>query len=112
VVPYLAVSTTDDAAGGLDLFGDSGPPPLVLVGTSYSANPNWSFVEALKLSLSQDVINYAREGQGPVAPMKILLQKMDRAAPPPVVIWEFPVRYLSDPALLDAVVETEGVGDA
>lgn len=111
VVPYLAMA--EEATGGsLDLFGDSGPAPLVLVGTSYSANPNWSFVEALKLALSQDVINYAREGQGPVAPMDLFLGQMDPTAPPPVVIWEFPVRYLTDPTLLETVTEPEAVGDA
>lgn len=111
VVPYVA-QPEEALDASLDLFGDGGPTPLVLVGTSYSANPNWSFVEALKLALAHDVINYAREGQGPVAPMDLFLDQMDPAAPPPVVIWEFPVRYLSDPKLLDAVNEAEVVGDA
>lgn len=112
VTPYLAQPAADDlSGGGLDLFGNSGPVPLVLVGTSYSANENWSFVEALKLSLEHDVLNYAREGMGPVAPMDLFLDQIDRDAPPPVVIWEFPVRYLTDPTLLDGVVETEGAGD-
>ncbi len=112
VTPYLAMPEAEDpSGGGLDLFGNSGPVPLVLVGTSYSANENWSFVEALKLSLGHDVINHAREGLGPVVPMNMFLEQVDQEAPPPFVIWEFPVRYLSDPALLDEVIETEGTGD-
>jgi alginate O-acetyltransferase complex protein AlgJ len=76
---------------------------MVLVGTSYSANPNWSFVEALKLALSQDILNYAVEGQGPIAPMQTYLQQLDPVDAPPVVIWEFPIRYLSDPDLLSPI---------
>ena len=35
-----------------------------LVGTSYSANPNWNFVGALKEALHSDVVNYAEDGHG------------------------------------------------
>ncbi|MEM6695325.1 MAG: hypothetical protein AAF626_11745 [Pseudomonadota bacterium] len=100
--PYLALAAVaPEADAALDIFGTSGPVPLALVGTSYSANPNFSFVEALKLALAHDVLNYAEEGFGPVAPMRAFLADIDRAAPPPAVIWEFPVRYLSDPKLMD-----------
>ena len=40
-----------------------------LVGTSYSANPNWNFVGALKQALHSDVVNYAEDGHGPILPM-------------------------------------------
>lgn len=111
IVPYVAEAAeqADAGLGGIDLFGSSGPLPIDLVGTSYSANANWSFAEALKISLQQDVLNHATEGQGPVTPMHTYLSKIDPAAVPPVVIWEFPVRYLSDPTLLDAL--TEELGD-
>lgn len=105
VTPYLAVAEAAAEAGALDLFGTSGPAPLALVGTSYSANPNWSFAEALKLALRQDVLNYAEEGFGPLVPMQAFLERLDPAAPPPVVIWEFPVRYLSDPKLMPEPTE-------
>ena len=66
----------------------------------YSANPTFSFAEALKLALGRDVLNLAVEGQGPARPMLDYLASDDfRTAPPKVVIWEFPVRYLTDPAL-------------
>jgi alginate O-acetyltransferase complex protein AlgJ len=115
VKPFIAEAPAEAVAldGELDLFGTSGPLPPVLVGTSYSANANWSFVEALKLSLSQDVLNYAKEGLGPIEPMRVFLQELDPAEAPPVVIWEFPIRYLSDPKLLDAPqAPVEGDGNA
>jgi alginate O-acetyltransferase complex protein AlgJ len=113
VTPYIANLIEEERAEGdvLDLFGTDGPAPLALVGTSYSANPNWSFSDALKLALGQDVLNYALEGQGPVAPMAAFLKQIDPMAPPPTVIWEFPIRYLSDPALFDAVTPDANGGD-
>ncbi|WP_394181588.1 hypothetical protein [Yoonia maritima] len=104
VTPYTAETTA--ASATVDLFGNDGPIPITLVGTSYSANPNWSFVEALKLALNHDVLNYAEEGKGPVAPMHTYLETLDPADAPPVVIWEFPVRYLSDPALMNSLLPT------
>ena len=106
VTPYRA--EIGEQTGQIDLFGNDGPAPLVLVGTSYSANPNWSFVEALKLNLRHDVLNYAEQGQGPVAPMHAYMASLDPVDAPPVVIWEFPVRYLSDPSLLDSLAPHEG----
>ncbi|WP_103259085.1 alginate O-acetyltransferase AlgX-related protein [Tabrizicola aquatica] len=98
-VPYTAEPTAD---GSLDIFGGTAEGATLLIGTSYSANPTWSFAEALKLALGRDVLNLAVEGQGPVRPMLDYLASPDfRAAPPQVVIWEFPVRYLTDPALWD-----------
>lgn len=110
VVPFLAEADIADDGGNLDLFGDSSQFDAVLIGTSYSANPRWSFVESLKVALHRDVLNLAREGQGPVKPMRDFLQgdlpAMD--APPTFVIWEFPVRYLTDPTLWDHPSEKEG----
>ena len=113
VTPYLANPVDTGGTGAvLDLFGSSGPAPAVLVGTSYSANPNWSFVEALKLSLGHDILNYAQEGRGPIVPMRDFLEQVDRDAPPPFVIWEFPVRFLSDPALMDMTTPDSEGGNA
>lgn len=80
-------------ADATDIFAAT-EPPLALVGTSYSANPDWSFAEALKLALDSDLINHAAEGRGPVAPMRDFLAS---DAAPETVIWEFPIRYLTDP---------------
>jgi alginate O-acetyltransferase complex protein AlgJ len=97
VIPYQAnpVQTADLG----DLFGPQ-TIDIVLIGTSYSANPDWSFAEALKLSLKSDVLNAAVQGLGPVKPMMdYLASDTFRETPPKVVIWEFPLRYLTDPAL-------------
>lgn len=80
----------------VDLFAT--PKAHALVGTSYSANERWGFEDHLKLTLSHDVVNYAKEGVGPLAPMRAYLAKGGGEA---FVIWEFPVRYFSDQTLLD-----------
>ncbi|EKG33311.1 alginate O-acetyltransferase [Pseudomonas avellanae] len=82
------------AEGGDALFADS-DVAVGLVGTSYSANPNWNFVGALKQALRSDVVNYAEDGHGPILPMlKYLQTDAFKNTPPQVVIWEFPERYL------------------
>ncbi|MGP0174379.1 alginate O-acetyltransferase [Pseudomonas sp. NCHU5208] len=81
-------------ASGGDLFGDS-DLPVALVGTSYSANPNWNFAGALRQYLQRDLVNHAEEGQGPLVPMLKYLQSDElKNDPPQLVIWEFPERYL------------------
>ncbi len=98
--PFTAVAPTGE---GLDIFAGTESGGTLLVGTSYSANPTFSFAEALKLALRRDVLNLAEEGKGPARPMLDYLASPDfRDAPPEVVIWEFPVRYLTDPALWNA----------
>ena len=81
--------------GDADLLGDSAAPRIALVGTSYSANPDWNFVGDLRQALSEDIANYAKDGRGPFQPMADYLQSADfRSAPPRLVIWELPERYL------------------
>ncbi|MCL9653354.1 alginate O-acetyltransferase [Pseudomonas protegens] len=76
------------------LFADH-EVPVTLVGTSYSANPNWNFVGALKQALHSDVLSYAEDGHGPILPMLSYLKSDDfKNHPPQVLIWEFPERYL------------------
>ncbi|QGA51886.1 alginate O-acetyltransferase [Pseudomonas brassicacearum] len=84
----------DQPAGDDALFADT-QVPVALIGTSYSANPNWNFVGALKQALHSDVVNYAEDGHGPILPMLSYL-KSDafKHSPPQVLIWEFPERYL------------------
>ena len=95
VVPVLQTPLSADA----DIFGSAGPD-IVLVGTSYSANPDWGFADALMMALGRDVVSVAEQGRGPLAPMQDYLASADFAASPPaVVIWEIPIRYLTDPAL-------------
>lgn len=87
------------AEGGGDIFG-AGPADVVLIGTSYSANADWGFADALMVALGRDVVSMARQGEGPLRPMLDYLDSAAfRDAPPAVVIWEIPVRYLTDPAI-------------
>lgn len=89
---------TADAAPG-DIFGEA-LVDIVLIGTSYSANPDWGFADALTRALGREVVNHAEVGLGPVRPMQTYLQGNEfRDTPAQVVIWEFPVRYLTDPNL-------------
>jgi alginate O-acetyltransferase complex protein AlgJ len=79
----------------LDLFGADAAVPVMLVGTSYSANENWSFADYLRQSLSADVVNAAKEGLGPGVPMLELLDSdVLNSDPPKIIVWEFPVRYI------------------
>ncbi len=95
--PYVVAAPADTS----DIFA-AAQVDVVLIGTSYSANPHWSFAEALKLDLHQDVLNAAEQGLGPVKPMDTYLASDSfRDAPPKVVIWEVPLRYLTDPKLWD-----------
>ena len=86
-----------------DLFSDSALPNVVLVGTSYGANPLWNFAGYLEESLQQDIANYARPGGGPFQPMTTYLQSDDfRQRPPRLVIWEIPERALLSGASVTA----------
>jgi alginate O-acetyltransferase complex protein AlgJ len=92
----LSEQTTEargESLGG-GLFGES-TIPVTLVGTSYSANPSWNFEGALKQSLGADVLNVANQGEGPVVPMRDYLESQALGdAPPELVIWEIPERFI------------------
>ena len=87
------VQTTPLEAGS-NLFGEP-RVPVALVGSSYSANSRWNFQGALQNALRADVLNAAKEGEGPFAPMtQYLASEAFRNARPELVIWEIPARYL------------------
>lgn len=84
-----------DSSSEQSLFAENSAD-LVLVGTSYSANPLWNFPGALKHYLGRDLINVSHEGQGPFQPMVDYLQSDEfRNHTPSLLIWEFPERYLA-----------------
>ncbi|WP_153784860.1 alginate O-acetyltransferase [Pseudomonas sp. EMN2] len=84
-----------EGESGDDALFDDSRIPVALVGTSYSANPHWNFLGALQQALRSDVANYAEDGHGPLLPMlKYLQSDAFKNAPPQVVVWEFPERYL------------------
>lgn len=99
VTPYhLAQKSGDQPVD--DIFGNATNIPVALVGTSYSANELWSFASFLSFQSGLDVANAALVGQGPVAPMRQYLDSLENAdALPQTVLWEFPVRYLTDAKL-------------
>lgn len=75
--------------------------PVAVVGTSYAADPRWNLADRLRTALGRDVLDAAREGIGPLRP---LLDYLDgdawASARPRAVVWEVPVRYLTDDAFL------------
>lgn len=73
-------------------------PTLVLVGTSYSADPRWGFANALANQMGREVVNAARSGEGPFAALDALLADGSlKDSPPRLIIWEIPERYLWAP---------------
>jgi alginate O-acetyltransferase complex protein AlgJ len=92
LAPILAVGDVDAEV----LFGGPATAPVALVGTSYSADPRFSFEAALKIALQADVQNFAKEAGGPFQPMADYLAATAGEEPPKLVVWEIPVRYLDD----------------
>lgn len=93
----LALYETTSKAKVNKLFGDV-EIPVTLVGTSYSANPNWNFEGYLKEALQADVLNVADEGLGPFAVMRNWLKsEAYKTNTPKLVIWEIPERYIALP---------------
>lgn len=98
-----AVRTENLDNGDASLLDDTPSASVALVGTSYSAEPQWNFAGALKEALRADVMNYAKDGEGPFTPMLRYLESDDlRTAPPRLVVWEMPERYLLAHQSLDA----------
>jgi len=84
--------------GGTGLLDEAPRPEVVLVGTSYSANPRWNFTGALRESFGEEIVSYADPARGPFRPMLDYLDSADfRSAPPRLVIWEMPERYFPMP---------------
>lgn len=81
-----------ESGGGL--LGDA-TIPVALVGTSYSEDKRWGFVAGLQVELQADVLNAAKQGQGPFVAMdEYLKDEAWTASPPRLVIWEIPERYV------------------
>jgi len=80
------------------LFGDL-EIDTALIGTSYSADERWRFVEWLQYFLHREIVNYADKGTGPFAPMRKFVDELNREnGTIHFVIWEIPVRYLLQPS--------------
>lgn len=78
-----------------DLF-DAPALEVALVGTSFSARPDWHFEGFLKQALQTDLVSFAQAGRGPFAPMKdFMVSDFYQHTPPKLVVWEIPTRYTS-----------------
>lgn len=90
---------------------DSNTPEAALVGTSYSANELWNFAGFLKQELQADVLNMADAGLGPFTVMDRYLSGPEwGTAPPRLVIWEIPERYLIMPHEIAPAAENGNEG--
>lgn len=95
ITPIAAAKSADSEDA---LFGTADTFPVTLVGSSYSANPLWSFKDQLETNCQANVLDVAVDGQGPFEPMADYLRKLDSHAmtAPQLVIWELPIRYFDD----------------
>ena len=87
--------TVSSGPVGNDLFAEV-DLPVALVGTSYSQDERWHFAGWLRQALGSDLLVAAQRGQGPLEPMReYLAGEAFRNAPPDLVVWEIPERYLN-----------------
>lgn len=92
--PVFTRADSDAAASGGGLLGDTATP-VILVGSSYSADERWGFADYLSKDLGVDVVNASEKGQGPFVPMQNLLAGTAlNEAQPQLVVWEIPERYI------------------
>lgn len=77
-----------------DLFAND-TIDIALIGTSYSADLRWRFVDWIQHYLHKEVVNYANKGSGPFDPMEhFIFHILTNEENLQTVIWEIPVRYL------------------
>lgn len=82
----------NSTSSSLNLLEESAPE-IALVGTSYSANPKFGFLDALKFELQADIVNLSEVGKGFISPMEKFLTSTNQKGIK-LVIWEIPERYL------------------
>ena len=91
--PVTTEQVPDDAIRGGGLFGEISFP-VVLVGTSYSMRAN--FHGFLQQALGARVLNAARDDAGfGQSADEYLRNEAFRDAPPRVLVWEIPERFIS-----------------
>jgi SGNH hydrolase-like domain, acetyltransferase AlgX len=82
------------AKASSDLLTDR-TPGIAVVGTSYSENRQFGFVEGLAYHLSKETVNNAEAGKGPWAPMFDYLNSDSfQNNPPKILVWEFPEAFM------------------
>ncbi len=91
------IKTYESHSASAENFGllDDISTPIALVGTSFSARPDFHFEGFLKSAFQADVVNHSQIGRGPFAPMEQFLTTLTtHSSVPDLVIWEIPERYL------------------
>ncbi|MCL1079024.1 hypothetical protein D5R81_13705 [Parashewanella spongiae] len=69
--------------------------PVAIVGTSYSAKPEWNFVGALQQYSGLNILDMSQNGKGPFMPMAEFIKSEElKRHPLKLVIWEIPERYI------------------
>jgi alginate O-acetyltransferase complex protein AlgJ len=77
-----------------DLLGE-GQTGISVVGTSYSENRAFGFVDGLGYHLSKDVVNNAESAKGPWSPLFDYLNSDGfQNNPPKILVWEFPEAFM------------------
>lgn len=92
-------STSRNADDAADLLGDAATttPRAALVGSSFSATPDFNFAGFLSQESKLDFINYAENGAEFISSLATLVfSKAFQEAPPPLIVWESPSYYPID----------------
>ena len=77
-----------------DLLGER-QSGIAVVGTSFSENRQFGFVEGLSYHLSKDVVNNAESGKGPWTPLFDYLNSDNfQNNPPKILVWEYPEAFM------------------
>ena len=77
-----------------DLLGER-TPGIAVVGTSFSENRQFGFVEGLAYHLSKETVNNAESGKGPWTPLFDYLNSDSfQNTPPKILVWEFPEAFM------------------
>jgi alginate O-acetyltransferase complex protein AlgJ len=77
-----------------DLLGER-QSGIAVVGTSFSENRQFGFVEGLAYHLSKDVVNNAESGKGPWTPLFDYLNSDNfQNNPPKILVWEYPEAFM------------------
>jgi alginate O-acetyltransferase complex protein AlgJ len=77
-----------------DLFGER-QTGISVVGTSFSENRTFGFVEGIAHHLSKEVVNNAEAGKGPWTPLFDYLNSDNfQNNPPKILVWEFPEAFM------------------
>lgn len=83
-------------AGADDLFGDTGLPNTVLIGTSFSRNSN--FLPFLERELHTKIGDFSKDGGAfSGAAVAYFSSAAFKDTPPRLIVWEIPERVLEEP---------------